>query len=464
MNDQAPGLQEPVYSTDIAKQRKGIDPRSRVLQKYMLILTDFFAILGGTVLALRLNGLTIDHPTFDVAVGSIAVMWISSAYFGAYSNASLVSYSRSLGGFVQGVIAAISICLLFLFAVKATGEISRLSLSMGIVLAIALSIIVRTLLVARNRKTTGTFVDRVVVFNDDTDIPESRNYHCVFVGHIDVEKALDDPVQLQDISELAKGMDRVIVACSRKRRAAWTKVLRSIDVQGEIFDVKLNRIGIVGTADLEGRRSFIVTPHALSIRQRILKRVFDIAVAGSAILALSPVLLITAIAILLEDGRPILFRQPRIGQGNRPFDIFKFRSMSHAMSDHAAAKLTSRNDARVTRVGAFIRRTSIDELPQLFNVLLGNMSVVGPRPHAVMARVQDKLYWEIDPRYWERHKMKPGMTGLAQVRGFRGATDEDSQLTDRVQADLEYLAHWSIFRDLQILFATLKVVAHPNAY
>jgi lipopolysaccharide/colanic/teichoic acid biosynthesis glycosyltransferase len=133
-------------------------------------------------------------------------------------------------------------------------------------------------------------------------------------------------------------------------------------------------------------------------------------------------------------------------------------------SDHKAATLTRRDDDRVTRVGAFLRKTSIDELPQLFNVLNGDMSVVGPRPHAAAAKAGDSLYWEVDARYWERHCIKPGMTGLAQVRGHRGATDHHQDLIDRLQSDLEYVSDWSIWRDLRIIVATLGVLVHHKAY
>jgi lipopolysaccharide/colanic/teichoic acid biosynthesis glycosyltransferase len=118
----------------------------------------------------------------------------------------------------------------------------------------------------------------------------------------------------------------------------------------------------------------------------------------------------------------------------------------------------------VTRIGAFLRKTSIDELPQLFNVLKGDMSIVGPRPHAAAAKAGDSLYWEVDARYWERHCIKPGMTGLAQVRGHRGSTDHHQDLIDRLQSDLEYVSDWSIWRDLRIIVATLGVLVHHKAY
>lgn len=118
----------------------------------------------------------------------------------------------------------------------------------------------------------------------------------------------------------------------------------------------------------------------------------------------------------------------------------------------------------MTRVGRFLRRTSIDELPQLLNVLKGDMSIVGPRPHALGSQAGDKLFWQVDHRYWQRHSLKPGITGLAQVRGFRGATETETDLSSRLQADLEYLDGWSILRDIQIIFATFGVLAHDRAY
>jgi lipopolysaccharide/colanic/teichoic acid biosynthesis glycosyltransferase len=125
---------------------------------------------------------------------------------------------------------------------------------------------------------------------------------------------------------------------------------------------------------------------------------------------------------------------------------------------------TQRDDDRITRVGRIIRATSMDELPQLLNVLRGDMSLVGPRPHALGSLAGSKLFWEVDQRYWHRHACKPGITGLAQVRGFRGATHESKDLSNRLHADLEYLAGWSIWRDVAILFRTFRVLVHKNAY
>ena len=146
------------------------------------------------------------------------------------------------------------------------------------------------------------------------------------------------------------------------------------------------------------------------------------------------------------------------------FQVLKFRSMTVADADGAGHRSASRDDDRITRCGRFIRGTSIDELPQLLNVLKGDMSIVGPRPHALGSRAADKLFWEVDQRYWDRHAAKPGLTGLAQVRGFRGATLVEDDLRNRLQADLEYLENWSVWRDVKIIFLTVRVVWHRNAF
>ena len=166
----------------------------------------------------------------------------------------------------------------------------------------------------------------------------------------------------------------------------------------------------------------------------------------------------------LDSTGPVLFRQQRIGRRNHLFHIYKFRSMRAESSDGDGTRSTTRDDDRITRVGSIIRKTSIDELPQLFNVLLGDMSLVGPRPHALGSRAQNMLFWEIDSRYFIRHAVKPGITGIAQVRGYRGATHKREDLTFRLQADLEYQSQWSVWLDLVLMLRTVRVLFHKNAY
>ena len=197
---------------------------------------------------------------------------------------------------------------------------------------------------------------------------------------------------------------------------------------------------------------------------RVQKRVLDLFAATTALILLSPLLLAVAAAIKLDTPGPIFFRQWRVGQGNRQFRIFKFRSMRQDSSDADGTQSAGRQDNRVTGIGRLIRKTSIDELPQLFNVLRGEMSMVGPRPHALGSTAGDELFWHASRQYWLRHALKPGITGLAQIRGYRGATEKVEDLDLRVRCDLEYLSNWSLWSDVMILIKTLRVVVHKNAY
>ena len=198
----------------------------------------------------------------------------------------------------------------------------------------------------------------------------------------------------------------------------------------------------------------------------VLKSAFDRVVGALLLLLLSPLFLLVALAIKLDSKGPVFFRQKRYGFNNELVEIFKFRSMYVDDLDHTATKLVTKDDPRVTRVGRFIRKASIDELPQLFNVVFsGNLSLVGPRPHAVHAKAADRKYDEVVDGYFARHRVRPGITGWAQINGWRGETDTQEKLQNRVEHDLYYIENWSIAFDLYILamtpFALLKA---ENAY
>jgi Undecaprenyl-phosphate glucose phosphotransferase len=199
----------------------------------------------------------------------------------------------------------------------------------------------------------------------------------------------------------------------------------------------------------------------------VAKAVLDRVIGGLMLLALSPIMLAVALAVKLDSKGPVLFKQKRFGFNNEPISVFKFRSMYTDMCDAKATTLVTKGDPRVTRVGAFIRKTSLDELPQLFNVVFkGDLSLVGPRPHAMAAKAAGGLYQDVVDGYFARHKVKPGITGWAQVNGWRGETDTREKLEKRVEHDLYYIENWSIFLDLQVLAMTpLALVTHnENAY
>ena len=198
----------------------------------------------------------------------------------------------------------------------------------------------------------------------------------------------------------------------------------------------------------------------------VIKQTFDRVVGAFALVALSPVLAATALAIKLDSSGPVFFKQKRFGFNNELIEIYKFRSMRVDQLDPTAAKLVTRDDPRVTRVGRFIRKTSIDELPQLINVVFkGDLSLVGPRPHAVHAKAADRQYDEVVDGYFARHRVKPGITGWAQVNGWRGETDTQEKIQQRVEHDLYYIENWSILLDLYILAITpISLIKSDNAY
>ena len=197
----------------------------------------------------------------------------------------------------------------------------------------------------------------------------------------------------------------------------------------------------------------------------ILKTIEDKVIAAIALVLLSPVMLAVALAVRLDSKGPILFKQNRFGFNNELIGVYKFRSMYHDMRDADAAKLVTKGDPRVTRVGRFIRKTSLDELPQLFNVLRGELSLVGPRPHPTKAKAADQLYNDVVDGYFARHKVKPGITGWAQVNGWRGETDTTEKLQRRVEHDLYYIENWSLALDLYILWRTpIALLKAENAY
>jgi Undecaprenyl-phosphate glucose phosphotransferase len=199
----------------------------------------------------------------------------------------------------------------------------------------------------------------------------------------------------------------------------------------------------------------------------VMKWLFDHIVGAVILLLAAPVMALVALAVKLDSPGPVLFRQKRFGFNNERIDVFKFRSLYHDQADPLAAKVVTRNDSRVTRVGRFIRKTSLDELPQLFNVVFkSNLSLVGPRPHAVQGKLQSQLFDEAVDGYFARHRVKPGITGWAQINGWRGEVDSEEKIQKRVEFDLYYIENWSVLFDLYILLKTpmALMTKNENAY
>jgi exopolysaccharide biosynthesis polyprenyl glycosylphosphotransferase len=228
---------------------------------------------------------------------------------------------------------------------------------------------------------------------------------------------------------------------------------------------KAGRLNLAGISLPGERPLFCAMEEPIQGWSLWLKRLEDVIIAGAALFALFPVLAFVALAIRLDSEGPIFFRQDRKGFNGKIFKLWKFRSMHADATDHHAAIQTSRNDPRVTRVGRFIRRTSIDELPQLINVLQGTMSIVGPRPHAMSTQTEGRNLEELVDYYAVRHRVRPGITGWAQINGLRGELNSVQKLQSRVNFDIEYIDKWTLWFDIKIILKTLLlVIRDPHAY
>jgi lipopolysaccharide/colanic/teichoic acid biosynthesis glycosyltransferase len=185
------------------------------------------------------------------------------------------------------------------------------------------------------------------------------------------------------------------------------------------------------------------------------KRVIDILASATALLVLLPLFLTLAVLIRIDSPGPVFFRQVRWGQNGKKIQVYKFRSMRNDLGDPTGVAQTVRNDPRITNIGATLRRTNLDELPQLINVLKGDMSLVGPRCHAVNMLAAGRLYEDLVPNYHQRHQMRPGITGLAQMRGLRGPTDRADKARARIACDIYYVANFNLWLDFKIVIGTI---------
>ncbi len=438
----------------------------RRLRLYLLQLIGDGAVLmlGFALVSYLYLGDPMDPAVWDAAQLLLPLFWTVALLNQTYSVGSLVSPSLGLQRALLALGLAMFLLIVVLFLARSSLFVSRFGFASGIIAASFLLIWLRVNVSSYVRRSVGPRAINLLVIDDGgpaVDLHDCLRLEAAAAG---LSPRLDDPHWLDRFATVIRNMDRVIVSCPPERRWAWAMVLKGGLMRGEIVDGQVNDLGILGTSRAEGVGTLVVASGPLGLRSRALKRALDLAITVPALLVLGIPLLVVAALIHLEDGGPALFLQRRVGRNNQFFSIYKFRSMRQASADAGGAQSTRRDDDRVTRIGRFLRKTSIDELPQLLNVLKGDMSLVGPRPHALASQAGEKLFWEVDSRYWQRHALKPGMSGLAQIRGFRGATDNEGDLVDRLQADLEYVEGWTIMRDIRILFSTIWVVVHDRAY
>jgi exopolysaccharide biosynthesis polyprenyl glycosylphosphotransferase len=387
-------------------------------------------------------------------------------YNGTYSLGSLDRMRVTVVRVVSALFLSAALLNFITFYTKTSSQLSRVIFTLGLMLSLFGMLLIRRVMARWLRRQIGPGLLNVLLIEAGGPKVTIRDaYHIDAVEH-GMSPSLDDPGGLDRLGRAIRNMDRVVVSCPPEQREAWAFILRGAAIHGEVISEEAEYLHALGVHHYrqEGFTTLVIATGPLSLRSRIVKRLFDVTVSSAALVAFSPILLGAALAIKLEDGGPVLFRQRRMGKANRFFTIYKFRSMAVASEDADGTRSASPDDARVTRVGRVLRRLSIDELPQFWNVFISDMSIVGPRPHALGSKAGEKYFWEVDGRYWQRHALKPGLTGLAQVRGLRGATDLEEDLSSRLQADLEYLAGWNILRDVIILLTTLRVLVHDKAY
>jgi len=297
-----------------------------------------------------------------------------------------------------------------------------------------------------------------------------QDFRCGLVGIVDDRSVERLPLHLaglpwlggtQDLRLLIERLrlDTVFIALpwtAERRIDQVTRVLKRMPVNVLLVpDLVALRYAQSPLAEVAGVHLFRISRQALSGWAPLFKRCEDLLLAGLALPLLALPMLLIALAIKLDSPGPILFRQKRYGYNDRLIEVWKFRTMFACQADPDATRQTTQDDARVTRVGRWLRRLSLDELPQLLNVLGGSMSLVGPRPHAKATQAAGLKFEEAVMEYSARHRVKPGMTGWAQVNGLRGETDTLDKIERRIEYDLRYIEEWSLWLDLYILFRTL---------
>ncbi|WP_435418991.1 sugar transferase [Parerythrobacter aurantius] len=440
----------------------------RRLRAYLgLVVADVAALIGGFLLAGALYiGRLPDPQALRQAYLLLPIFLTIALYQGAYSIRTLLDWRFAASRMAAALLVSSALLAFVAFYLKTSATFSRVTFTLGLAFTAAAMTAIRVLAVSLvARKWGGHVRNRLLILDGGPDLQIDNN-RSIDARELGITPDSDDPHILDRLGRALANQDEVVVTCPPERREKWAWALKASGVRGEIVSEVAHGLGALAvrrydTADVT---TLVVSAGPLGLRSRAAKRAFDIVVAGGAILLLAPLLATVAILIKLEDGGPILFVQQRTGRGNRFFRMLKFRSMQVLAGDFAGRRSTGRGDDRLTNIGRRIRRNSIDELPQLVNVLRGEMSIVGPRPHASGSLAGSKAFWEVDARYWHRHALKPGLTGLAQVRGLRGSTDEERDLSERLQADLEYLADWSLKGDLAIVLRTLMVLRHDRAY
>lgn len=460
------GVQHAPLATIAARleELRAIKVRRRVFA-VSLVASDAIACFAGATFGQLAAGRSVDVETsLTVLLTVFPIYFLAALQTGAHNPAISRRPSDSIKAGVMALAMTAAIFFFALFATKVGATFSRLLVGQTLLFTFILGAAGRYAVAKRSKQKIGAQPFADICIYDDVPLGPKAGRGAMTAADLGIDVVPLRPETVARLGDIARGMDRIVVHCSAERREAWSHALRCVDRRSEIVMPELNQLMPLDVRYRSGAVSLVLANGPLRWNQRLIKFIFDRGVSALALLAMLPLFGVIAVAIKLESRGDVFFRQERIGLGNRRFRILKFRSMRTEKADPEGRVSTGHDDDRVTRVGDFLRRTSLDELPQLINVLLGQMSIVGPRPHAAASRAEETLFWDIDHRYWQRHSIKPGITGLAQIRGLRGTTHARQDLQDRLYADLEYVAQWSLANDIRIIFQTFAVMRHRNAY
>jgi Undecaprenyl-phosphate glucose phosphotransferase len=418
-----------------------------------------------------------------VAVAALAAMQVF-AVAGAYDERGLTAGRTGMMRIVGWWGATLLLLLAAAALLKVTGDFSRLwFLSWGGAVAAALvASRVALWLLIQNWIAGGLLTVNVALYGAG---PQSMTFAdrmtrdgeglYRLVGLFDDRQAdrVGDDRRMPGFAELerlvrAEQVQLVVVTLPWSAEPRILEVLaklRTLPIDIQLAPSSQLPIPLSRTGEIAGIPVLNIFSAPMSGWRRVVKAAEDRILGAIMLLLLAPVMLLVALLVKLDSPGPVLFKQHRYGYNNRLIKVFKFRSMRQDAADANAERLVRPGDNRVTRLGAFLRKSSLDELPQLLNVLRGEMSLVGPRPHALRAKADTRLYEEVVEEYASRHRVKPGITGWAQVKGWRGVTDTEDKIRERVAHDLYYIDNWSVLFDLKILAMTvIAVVKTQNAH
>ncbi len=434
--------------------------------------------------------LILENTYYMAAIVMTAVVTVAGFdMLGLYSQASFNSFIRQMPRLLLAWTAAFALLLAAVFFFKVGHDFSRVWFASWYVVGAVVLTAERLIVAGLVRRWThqGRLFRRAAVYGSgaisekmlnelEADVDADIRITGIFDdrGEDRAARVVAGYPHLGDLSQLVSfarnsRLDLVIVALpitAEKRVLEVTRALAVLPAEVKLPARATELRFTPGTYSRVGNVAMIdLLEKPIADWGSVSKWLFDKIVGSLALLLLAPLMLAVAAAIKLDSRGPVLFRQKRYGFNNELIEVFKFRSMYVDRCDANASKLVTKDDPRVTRVGRFIRKTSIDELPQLFNVILGNLSLVGPRPHALEAKAAGNLYDKVVDGYFARHKVKPGITGWAQINGWRGETDTPEKIMKRVECDIYYIENWSLLLDAYILLKTpFALFKSENAY